>query len=234
MVLGKYWAEPVPGSVYGNVIGIIHEMNLQKGEIVDFGCGYGPLAEPLQKLGFSYMGIDFDQDAVTDLQRRGFKSKALDLKQNITENFFVSQPNGQIRIALLLDVLEHFEPNNNKLAQILSTQEFDYLIISVPNVSNRFILNNIALNKFYYEQTGLLDETHLTFYTRNSLEKFLLSHSLEKIMENNTYSSLRAPRDESGIKGLIKFAIISTINFLYKMINRDSEILQFVWLLKKV
>jgi 2-polyprenyl-3-methyl-5-hydroxy-6-metoxy-1,4-benzoquinol methylase len=234
MALGKYWAEPVPGSVYGNVIGILHEMNLQEVEIVDFGCGYGPLAEPLQKLGFSYMGIDFDHDAVKDLQKRGFKSKLLDLKENITENFFASQSNGSIRIALLLDVLEHFEPHNNKLAQILSTQKFDYLIISVPNVSNRFILNNIALNKFYYEKTGLLDETHLTFYTRNSLEKFIHSHALEKILENNTYSTLKTPREESGIKGLIKYAIISTINFLYKIINRDSEILQFVWLLKKV
>lgn len=227
----KYWAEPVPGSVYGNVIGILHEMKINNGEIVDFGCGYGPLAEPLQAMGFDYLGLDNDVAAVSDLKIRGVKSLVVNLEEKIDVNYFSSQKR-EPKVALLLDVLEHFKPNNNKLEELITSQTFEYLIISVPNVANRFILNKIAMGEFEYESTGLLDETHLAFYTRKSLDTFIENNSLIKILENNTYSSERVSLREKGLKSLVKFLILRLINFFYKLINKDSEILQFVWVLK--
>lgn len=232
-IKGKYWAEPVPGSVYGNVIGILKDQNIKNGDVIDFGCGYAPLAEPLQKMGFSYFGLDYDLLAIEDLNKRGFKGYQIDLREEINENYFSSTSCDKIKIALLLDVLEHFEPESTKLSEIVDSQDFDYLIISVPNVANRKVLSEIALNEFRYQETGIFDKTHLSFYTRNTLDELIRKSALLKIIENNTYEFYKLVNSNTGIKGIIKFNILKIINRLYRLINSDSEILQFVWLLKK-
>lgn len=233
-IKGKYWAEPVPGSVYGNVLGILVDQDISSAEIVDFGCGYAPLAEPLRKMGLEYLGIDFDENAISNLNDRGFKGLKVDLREDIKKDFFNTTGRDEIKIALLLDVLEHFEPENNKLNELINSQGFDYLIISVPNVANRKVLNELAINEFRYQETGIFDQTHLTFYTRSTLEKLISKYPLVKIVENNTYESFKPLYSKAGIRDFIKFMIIKIVNVLYRMINKDSEILQFVWLLKRV
>lgn len=230
---GKYYAKPVPGSVYGHVLGLIKSAKIYKGEVVDFGCGYGPIAEPLQDLNFEYLGLDLDSQAINHLRNRGFKAEVVDLKEEVKSNYFAIFLNKSIRILLLLDVIEHLHPSNTKLKELIQTQDFDYLIISVPNVTHRKVLNSLIYGTFYYEETGIFDKTHLTFYSRKSLNKLIYENNLEKVLENNTHENSFVPKFNKNLKSLIKYSLANIINILYKVANKDSEVLQFIWLLKK-
>ena len=50
------------------------------GVVLDLGCGYGHVSEPIRDLGLTYVGLDIDREALTDLEQRGFEVGTLDLQ----------------------------------------------------------------------------------------------------------------------------------------------------------
>ncbi|MDE2416331.1 MAG: class I SAM-dependent methyltransferase [Burkholderiales bacterium] len=79
-------------------------------------------------------------------------------------------PPGSIDLMLCLDVLEHLVnpwETIRRLDPLLKPGGF--WIISVPNVRNYHILVDLAFKgKFSYTESGILDRTHLRFFTRAS------------------------------------------------------------------
>lgn len=79
---------------------------------------------------------------------------------------------------IMADVLEHLvnpEFALNNLVKVAS--QFTQLIISVPNIASWPMRKQLFFKgDFNYEESGLLDKTHLHFYTVNSLPKFLESN----------------------------------------------------------
>lgn len=75
---------------------------------------------------------------------------------------------------VILDVLEHvFEPEKVlvKLRELLCDD--GTILMSVPNIAHNSILINLLTNKFVYTPVGLLDNTHIHFYTYESLKELL-------------------------------------------------------------
>jgi hypothetical protein len=54
-----------------------------------------------------------------------------------------------------------------------------WVIISVPNVANIWIRLNLLFGKFEYTDRGILDRTHVRFYTRSSLLQMAHNTGLE-------------------------------------------------------
>lgn len=71
---------------------------------------------------------------------------------------------------IFADVLEHLI---NPLDALLKTKIFlkpeGEILISVPNISHAVILGELIQGKFDYQKDGLLDNTHLHFFTRKSV-----------------------------------------------------------------
>ena len=81
---------------------------------------------------------------------------------------------------IFADVLEHLHcPIEvlNKSRAFLN--ESGMIIISIPNISHNAIINNLLNDTFEYKNTGLLDDTHLRFFTRSSFEKMVKSLDLQ-------------------------------------------------------
>ena len=73
------------------------------------------------------------------------------------------------------DVLEHLR--NPEL--ILSTlkkhvKKGGYLLVSLPNVANLYVRLNLLFGRFPYHIKGILDRTHLHFFTLKTAEKILV------------------------------------------------------------
>lgn len=75
---------------------------------------------------------------------------------------------------LLLDVLEHLVRPAEILEQCAPIlEENGFAIVSVPNVANITVRLALLFGRFQYGDRGILDRTHLRFYTRSTARALL-------------------------------------------------------------
>ncbi|MGG2990194.1 class I SAM-dependent methyltransferase [Geobacillus stearothermophilus] len=71
---------------------------------------------------------------------------------------------------IFADVLEHLKnPYQVLLKSLNLLKEEGDVIISIPNISHNAIIMELMEGKFEYKHEGLLDDTHLRFFTRQSV-----------------------------------------------------------------
>ncbi|HEY5365314.1 MAG TPA: class I SAM-dependent methyltransferase [Casimicrobiaceae bacterium] len=71
---------------------------------------------------------------------------------------------------LLLDVLEHLVDPWRFLERLRAVLDPAAMVVaSIPNVANLWLLDELAAGRFAYAADGLLDKTHLRFFTRQSI-----------------------------------------------------------------
>ncbi|MEX0790798.1 MAG: methyltransferase domain-containing protein [Actinomycetota bacterium] len=160
-------------SPYGCVVDLVKKLSIAPGLVLDLGCGYGPVAEPLSDLGFKYVGLDIDQEALEDLRRRGYDGMELDLRQEQFVDDLADKFAGRrVALVLMLDVLEHI-PNTGAFLRSLQAAllglDRPVLILSVPNVGHADLGAKLAVGRFDYTPTGLLDDTHVSLFTERRL-----------------------------------------------------------------
>jgi glycosyltransferase involved in cell wall biosynthesis/2-polyprenyl-3-methyl-5-hydroxy-6-metoxy-1,4-benzoquinol methylase len=79
-------------------------------------------------------------------------------------------------VIVMADVLEHLIDPGSLLATIDERgllADDGYLVISIPNAAHEAVLAELINGRFTYQDTGLLDSTHLRFFTLASLRELL-------------------------------------------------------------
>ena len=128
------------------------------------------------------------------------------------------------------DVLEHIKEPWGVLSQLFGLlRPGGCIVVSIPNIRNLGILAELAAGDWVYQDAGILDRTHLRFFTRRSFQRALLGagftirstncvvdHSLQAAATNNG-SSLQVARGQLQIGGLsLDDALeLATIQFLF-------------------
>ena len=81
----------------------------------------------------------------------------------------------QFDLLLMLDVLEHLRDPWAVLGKFIKMLKTDgTLCISIPNVANIGLIKNLVLHdRWQYSNFGLLDVTHLRFFTRTSFLSYV-------------------------------------------------------------
>ena len=141
-------------------------------EVLDLGMGAGGLARARQALG--HVGAT---DGVTLSEREAELGAAAcrhvevaDLDLVDVASLFYGQRYDAIVCA---DVLEHLKAPERLLNQCkASLAPHGRLIASVPNVGHAGLLAELLQGEWRYRPEGLLDQTHVRFFTRRSLERF--------------------------------------------------------------
>lgn len=73
---------------------------------------------------------------------------------------------------ILADVLEHLNDPWKVLANLKQyLKEGGYIIASIPNIMHVSVMKELAQGKFSYKDAGILDRTHLRFFTLKEIEK---------------------------------------------------------------
>jgi 2-polyprenyl-3-methyl-5-hydroxy-6-metoxy-1,4-benzoquinol methylase len=149
-------------------------------EVLDIGCGEGILASEIKQNGNRVTGIDLLPRAEHQGDLEQYFSA--DLDQGIQP---VIEALGGKRFdrVLLLDILEHLHRPETILLechQVLGPN--GQLIVSLPNVANITVRALLLFGRFNYTERGLLDRTHLRFFTRKTARRLL---------EENGYCVLR-------------------------------------------
>jgi len=88
---------------------------------------------------------------------------------------------------LLLDILEHLRSPDRILTEcraLLNAQ--GQLIVSLPNIANITIRLMLLFGRFDYTERGILDRTHVRFFTRHTARRFLRENGYEIVQERLT------------------------------------------------
>jgi O-antigen biosynthesis protein len=135
--------------------------------LLDVGCGSGATAALAKsRWPATYaVGVEYVADAAgrarerLDLVVEG-SIESLDLA--------VCRPD-VIDTILLADVLEHLVDPWTTLARLRDAFPAATVVASIPNIANLWLIEELAAGRFPYADEGLLDVTHLRFFTRASI-----------------------------------------------------------------
>ena len=172
-------------AVRHDVVAFIASLDIQLSAIIDFGSGSGATLSELASL------YSLKSDSVVGYDLVSHSSLGVEVKNH---DLSVGLP-GDLKSGsasrgfLLLDVLEHLIDPGALLCELSSEMtENDVVIISVPNVKCvSVIFPLIFKDQFRYEQSGILDSTHLRFFTRSSIEALALTSDLNVV--NSMYKA---------------------------------------------
>lgn len=137
-------------------------------------------------------------------------------------------PDGSYRVIVCADVLEHTVDPVGVLQQLnrVSTDDAVF-IVSLPNVAHLAVRLMLLLGYFPRMERGILDRTHLHFFTRDTAEETLAAANLEVIYARPT----GVPLDElwpSG-EGSVLFKLLMWLQHLALLLA--PRLFGFQWVL---
>jgi 2-polyprenyl-3-methyl-5-hydroxy-6-metoxy-1,4-benzoquinol methylase len=87
---------------------------------------------------------------------------------------------------IFADVLEHLHNPKNVIARVKKfLKEDGFILTSIPNIGHNAILMSLRNGKFRYTETGLLDNTHIHFFTREGIYEMFHQNELYCNAEEN-------------------------------------------------
>ncbi len=183
-------------------------------QVLELGCGEGFFASRLAAAGNEVTGVDvleapkcassFAQYAQSDLNR-GLTDVLPALRQKTFD------------CVLLMDVLEHLVQPERLLADChAALNPQGRLLVSLPNVANVVIRLSLLFGRFEYSGRGILDRTHLRFFTRKSARRLLTGAGYQIISERMTVIPLELALG------------LPAQSLLARALNRISAVLTFL------
>ncbi len=147
--------------------------------VLDVGCATGYLGEMLKRRGCRVSGVEEDEPAA--LQAREVLDEVivgdvntLDLVGHFGEKSFDAVVFG--------DVLEHLSDPLAVLRKVRPLlTDSGAVVASIPNVAHGSVRLALLAGRFDYRPLGLLDSTHLRFFTRGSVHELLRQAGLVPI-----------------------------------------------------
>ncbi len=143
--------------------------------VLDLGAATGALGRYLREhKGCTVDGVEQAADAAR-VARPAYRSLVeADLETAVLAAYFPARAYDAIVCA---DVLEHLRDPARLLDQIPALlAERGRLLVSIPNVAYAGVIAGLLQGEFRYRPTGLLDTTHVRFFTRGSLLELLRAH----------------------------------------------------------
>lgn len=140
--------------------------------VLEIGCNTGYFTKLLKDHGYFVHGVEFYSDAAA---KAGYTD---DFFHGTVEEFIATAAaavQGSFDAVILGDVLEHLlypEEVLRGLARCLKPN--GVLILSVPNVTHVGVRQMLLDGQWQYSKSGIMDTSHLRFYTRHSLRKLLV------------------------------------------------------------
>jgi 2-polyprenyl-3-methyl-5-hydroxy-6-metoxy-1,4-benzoquinol methylase len=134
--------------------------------VLDVGCGAGRLGEALlARQPAEVVGIELCPDAA-ELARKRLDDVIVGDIERLADNTV----SGLFDAIICADVLEHLRDPARFLRRAKAwLRPGGALVASVPNVRNISVVKALLGGHWTYESAGLLDETHLNFFTRRDL-----------------------------------------------------------------
>ena len=137
-------------------------------DILEIGCAAGMTGKELKKNPNIYVaGVELDHRAAAEA-----KNHLDDIFQGNIETIQLPFPEKRFDCIIFADILEHLV---NPLEVLKKTKGFlrtdGVVIASIPNVQYLGVISQLVEGNWTYQDEGILDRTHLRFFTFPEIEK---------------------------------------------------------------
>jgi len=189
-------------------------------KILDVGCAAGFLGHALKlKNNAEVWGVEINKDAAEKALHKIDKVIVKPIEEALND-----LPNNYFDSIICADVLEHL-PNPesvlNRLKEKLKlTGE---IIISLPNIMHYSVVLNLLNGNFDYTEEGILDKTHLRFFTKKSIENMLESCGLRSVVVLNSYITDKIVYPDFFLSALKQIGIDE------KRFDEESKVFQYIY-----
>jgi len=136
--------------------------------LIDVGCARGHLSSALARQGWRVTGVEYDASDAAIAKETGIQVIVGSAEEAL------SNIEGKFDVIVFADVLEHFVHPLDVLTMATSLLAPNgRIIISIPNVAHLSVRLQLLLGSFTYTDRGILDRTHLHFYTKKTLKEMI-------------------------------------------------------------
>jgi O-antigen biosynthesis protein len=191
--------------------------------VLDVGCHDGIAARMLKRRGCFVVGIDVDDVALKVAAQHCDAVREVDLEHDVSSELKLlmeSEPVQGVKfdVIVLMDVLEHLRNPLEVLRELVDTclAPHGRCVFSIPNVAHGSVRLALLSGRFDYEDCGILDRTHLRFFTKSSVKELIENAGLTSIVETAVRQGVEFPD--------------STAVHVQQLISADSDssIFQFI------
>lgn len=152
-------------------------------QVLELGCAAGAMSAVMtHHYGCRVTGVEYDPAAAAEARRHCVAVHELSLD----DAGWVSGVSGTalsgaaFDTVVAADVLEHLRNPQACLRAVRELLPADgQLVVSTPSVAHSGVLAALLLNRFDYRDTGLLDRTHIHFFTVATLGEALVDAGFE-------------------------------------------------------
>lgn len=187
--------------------------------VLEFGTATGYITRYLkEKMNCSVTGVELMPDMAAIASQYTEKMIVAD----IDSNDWMNEIEGTFDCILFFDVLEHLrtpEKTLNNALQYLSDK--GCIITSIPNIAHNAVIMGLRRGKFEYTGYGLLDNTHIHFFTRSSMIDLFYGAGLTLLEENS-------PLNRPSITELKEYYIRKPLSSISLLLRKDAHVYQFV------
>lgn len=145
----------------------------KKSEVLDIGCASGLIGYILKEYKECTVdGIEYDKKAYEVAKSKNIYRDIYNFsisEKNSKEYKKFCDENKKYDYIIFADVLEHLvDPWNALINSSRMLKDGGSIIVSLPNIAHLDIIKALIDNEFNYTRWGILDSTHLRFYTASS------------------------------------------------------------------
>ena len=140
---------------------------------LDVGAADGYLAERLTAAGWKVTAVERDAAQAERAAARCEQALAVDLERDLPPL------SGQYDAIIYGDVVEHLSDPLRVMRELnRHLAPGGLVVVSVPNVAHVWVRLSLLVGRFDYGDRGILDRTHLSFFTRRTFLSFLAAAGL--------------------------------------------------------
>ncbi len=156
--------------------------------VLDIGCASGYLAAVLKQRGCIVFGAEMDERAAAEAGEHVERVAVGDLETMDLSAEFAGE---QFDVVVYGDVLEHLRDPLPTLRQGRTLlARGGSVVVSVPNIAHGAVRLALLRGEFTYRELGLLDSTHVRFFTRDNLEELMRSAGLVMVDTRRTVAGI--------------------------------------------
>ena len=189
-------------------------------KILDVGCAAGFLGYALKiKNNAEVWGVEINEEAGKKALNKIDKviikpiEEAID---DLPENYFDT--------IVCADVLEHLPYPEEVLIKLKNKLKLSgEIIISLPNIMHYSVILSLLDGNFSYTEAGILDKTHLRFFTKKSINEMLDRCGLNEVLIHYSVLSESITYPEYFLSALKQIGIDE------KRFDEESKVYQYIY-----
>ncbi len=205
-----------------NSLSLIISRIKENSTILEFGPANGRLTRHLkEQMNCKVYCVELDEKSAKDAEPYAEKM-LVDSIENYTWCKEFSET--KFDYIIFADVLEHlYSPKQVLEKSKLFLKDKGSILLSIPNVAHNAVIMDLLQGKFTYRSTGLLDETHIRFFTKTTLDEMIDEVGFFSVYKTATFVP---PRETEFAYSYSEFDT-SISKYLEKLPN--GEVYQFIY-----